>query len=130
MYIFASPGLAPCRRRPLSSNVRHHKTHPWQGPADMPSGSCGKLQASDAIHHSYCAMETTLDTLQAEVMKLSAVDRSRLLDALLDRVDQDEEVENEWERVADRRDAELDSGAVVAVDGPEVLERLKARFPG
>ena len=24
-YIFASPGLASCRRRPLSSNVRHQK---------------------------------------------------------------------------------------------------------
>ena len=96
----------------------------------MPSGSCGKLRASDAVRHSDCTMETTLDALQAEVMKLSAADRSHLLDALLDRVDQDEEVENEWERVADRRDAELDSGAVVAVDGPAVLARLKAKFPG
>ena len=26
-YIFASPGLASCRRRPLSSNVRPHKLH-------------------------------------------------------------------------------------------------------
>jgi Putative addiction module component len=75
-------------------------------------------------------METTLDTLQAEVMKLSAADRSRLLDALLDRVDQDDEVEKQWELVADQRDAELDSGAVVAVDGPAVLESLKAKFPG
>ena len=24
-YIFTGPGLASCRRRPLSSNVRHHK---------------------------------------------------------------------------------------------------------
>ena len=95
----------------------------------LPS-SCGKLRASDAIHHSYRTMETTLDTLQAEVMKLSAADRARLLDALLDRVDQDEEVEKEWERVADRRDAELDSGAVVALDGPAVLAGLKAKFPG
>jgi Putative addiction module component len=75
-------------------------------------------------------METTLDTLQAEVMKLSAADRSRLLDALLDRVDQDEEVEKQWEQVADQRDAELDSGAVAAVDGTAVLARLKAKFPG
>jgi hypothetical protein len=104
--------------------------HPWRVTVGIPSGSCGKLRTSDAIHHSYRTMETTLDALQAEVMKLSAADRSRLLDALLDRVDQDEEVEKEWEKVADRRDAELDSGAVVAVDGPAVLERLKAKFPG
>jgi len=28
-YIFASPGLASCRCRPLSSNVRQHKRSPW-----------------------------------------------------------------------------------------------------
>jgi len=34
-YIFASPGLMACRRRPLSSNVRLHKTH--RTPASWPS---------------------------------------------------------------------------------------------
>jgi hypothetical protein len=29
-YIFASPGLASCRWRPLSSNVRQHKRVPWR----------------------------------------------------------------------------------------------------
>jgi hypothetical protein len=29
-YIFASPGLASCRWRPLSSNVRQHKRCPWR----------------------------------------------------------------------------------------------------
>ena len=75
-------------------------------------------------------METTLDTLQAAVMKLSATDRSRLFDALLDKVDQDDEVEREWEAVADRRDTELESGAVIALDGSAVLARLKAKYPG
>ena len=75
-------------------------------------------------------MELTLDALQAEVMKLSSADRSRLLDALLERVDEDEEVERAWEHLADQRDAELDSGAVQAVDGPTVVARLRSRFPG
>ena len=35
-YIFASPGLASCRRRPLSSNVRPHKNHLWR-PRDRKS---------------------------------------------------------------------------------------------
>ena len=30
-YIFASPGLASCRRRPLSSNVRRQRTHAPRG---------------------------------------------------------------------------------------------------
>ena len=29
-YIFASPGLASCRRRPLSSNVRPHMEALWR----------------------------------------------------------------------------------------------------
>jgi hypothetical protein len=73
-------------------------------------------------------MELTLDTLQAEVLKLSAADRARLLDALLDSIDEDEEVEREWERIADERDAELESGAVQPVDGPTVLARLRAKY--
>ncbi len=75
-------------------------------------------------------MELTLEVLQTEVMKLSAEDRSRLLDTLLDSMDQDEDTEHEWEQLADRRDAELDSGAVEAVDGATVLARLRAKFPG
>ena len=75
-------------------------------------------------------MEMTLDSLQAEVLKLSAADRTRLLDVLLDSIDEDEEVEREWEQIADERDAELDSGAVSPVDGPAVLARLRAKHLG
>jgi putative addiction module component (TIGR02574 family) len=75
-------------------------------------------------------MELTLEVLQTEVMKLSAADRARLLDTLLDSMDQDKDTEREWEELADRRDAELESGAVEAVDGPTVLARLRAQFPG
>jgi len=73
-------------------------------------------------------MEVTLDTLQAEVLKLSAADRAKLLDVLLDSIDEDEEVEREWERIADERDADLESGAVLPVDGDAVLTRLRAKY--
>jgi hypothetical protein len=73
-------------------------------------------------------MEASLDTLQAEVLKLSAADKARLLDALLDGIDQDEEVEREWERIAGERDAEIESGAVSSVDGGAVLARLRANY--
>jgi Putative addiction module component len=75
-------------------------------------------------------MELTLDALQAEVLKLTPVDRAKLLDILLDSIDEDEEVEREWEQVADERDTELDSGMVSAVDGPTVLARLRTKYPG
>lgn len=73
-------------------------------------------------------MEATLDTLQAEVLKLSAVDRTKLLDVLLDSIDEDEDIEREWEQIADERDTELESGAVSAVDGAAVLARLRAKY--
>jgi len=63
-------------------------------------------------------------------MKLSSAYRVRVLDALLECVDQDDEIERAWEQVADQRDGELESGAAVAVDGPTVVARLRARFPG
>ena len=75
-------------------------------------------------------MELTLEALQAEVLKLSAADQARLLDLLLDSMDEDEAIEREWEQIADQRDAELESGAVAPVDGPTVLARLRARYGG
>ena len=33
LYIFTGPGLASCRCRPLSSNVRHHNPRPVASPA-------------------------------------------------------------------------------------------------
>ena len=73
-------------------------------------------------------MELTLDALQAEVLKLSPTDRAQLLDVLLDSMDEDQEVERAWEQIADERDAELESGAVLPVDGPTVLARLRAQY--
>ena len=75
-------------------------------------------------------MDLTFDTLQAEMLKLPAPDRARLLDILLDTIDHEEEVEHEWEKIADHQDAELDAGAVLPMDGSAVLARLRARFPG
>lgn len=75
-------------------------------------------------------MDLTVATLQAEVLKLSASDRAKLLDLLLDSIDQDEEVEREWQLLADERDAELDAGAAVAIPGPPMLARLRAKHFG
>ena len=43
-------------------------------------------------------------------------------------MDEDQEVERAWEQIADERDAELESGAVLPVDGPTVLARLRAQY--
>ena len=111
-----------------SSNVRRRQNRPGSRSGAEPIPGCGKLRTSEATWVGGANMELTLDALQAEVLKLPAADRVRLLDVLLDSIDEDEEVEREWERVADERDAELESGAVSAVDGPTVLARLRAKY--
>ena len=74
------------------------------------------------------AVNTTLELLEAEVLKLSALERSRLLERLIASLDTEPEVEAAWEKEADRREAELDAGSVIAVAGDEAIARLRARL--
>ena len=73
-------------------------------------------------------MTTTVEALEAEVLKLAPSERSRLLERLIVSLDEDAEVEEAWAKEADRRQAELDSGAVKAVSGDQMMERLRARL--
>jgi putative addiction module component (TIGR02574 family) len=75
-------------------------------------------------------MSLSLEMLEAEALRLSAAERSRLLDRLIASLDADAEVEAEWDAVADSREAEPDSGASKAIPFEEVIARLEARFPG
>ncbi len=73
-------------------------------------------------------MSTSLEVLEAEVLQLAPADRSHLLEKLIASLDLDLEVEEAWAREADRREAELESGLVVAVPGEEAIARLRARL--
>lgn len=73
-------------------------------------------------------MNTSLEALEAEALKLSPADRSRLLERLIASLDSDPEVEEAWALEADRREAELESGTVAAVPGHEAIARLRARL--
>ena len=73
-------------------------------------------------------MFTTLEILEAEVLRLSAADRSRLLDRLIASLDADKEFDEAWDRDAARRDAEIEDGTSIAVPGKEVVERLRAQI--
>ncbi len=73
-------------------------------------------------------MTTTIETLEAEVLKLAPSERSRLLERLIISLDEDAEVEEAWAKEADRRQTELDSGVVTAVPGDQMMERLRARL--
>ena len=74
-------------------------------------------------------MSTNLEVLEAEVLQLTPFERSHLLERLIASLDSDPEVEEAWEREADRREAELESGSILAVSGEEAIDRLRARLP-
>ena len=73
-------------------------------------------------------MSSTLEILEAEALKLPPADRSHLLERLIASLDSDPEVEDAWEREADRREAALESGSVAEVSGPEAIARLRAKL--
>jgi Putative addiction module component len=73
-------------------------------------------------------MSTDLERLEAEVLKLAPAERSRLLERLIASLEADPEVEAAWEREADRREAELETGGATEVAGSEAMARLQARL--
>ena len=75
-------------------------------------------------------MQTTLETLQAEVLRLSPADRAKLLDRLIVSLDVDPDAETAWDELADRREQELQTGAAKAISVEVAVARLEARFPG
>jgi putative addiction module component (TIGR02574 family) len=75
-------------------------------------------------------MSIALETLQAEVLRLSPADRAKLLDRLIASLDMDASVEEAWDKLADQRERDVSTGAVAAVPIEIVVARLEARFPG
>jgi hypothetical protein len=71
-----------------------------------------------------------LEVLEAQALKLSAADRSRLLERLLASLDVDPDIEAAWDEVADAREAQLEAAQVTAVPLDEAIARLETRFPG
>ena len=73
-------------------------------------------------------MSTTLEALEVEVLRLTPEDRSRLLDRLIESLDDEKVLDEAWDREAARRDAEIDDGTSVPVDGKEAAARLRAQI--
>lgn len=69
-------------------------------------------------------MPTTLEALEFEVLRLTHEDRSRLVKSLDDGAAPDAA----WDKEAAFRDAEIEEGTAVAVDGKEVVARLRAQI--
>mgnify|MGYP003403231312 CR=1 FL=1 len=73
-------------------------------------------------------MTATVEVVEAEALQLPAADRARLVERLIASLDMDPDVEEAWAAEVKRRNAELESGAVPLIHGPEDLAELKAQF--
>jgi putative addiction module component (TIGR02574 family) len=70
----------------------------------------------------------TVETLEAAALHLPPADRARLVERLIATLDIDPEIEEAWAAEVERRQAEIESGAVSLLPGPETLAKLKAEF--
>lgn len=73
-------------------------------------------------------MHVELEVLEAQVLKLSPENRGRLLDRLIVSLDEDRERDQAWDALAAQRDAEIESGKVAEIQGPDALARLRAKY--
>jgi hypothetical protein len=73
-------------------------------------------------------MHTELETIEAQILRLSGSDRARLLDRLILSLDEDKTRDAAWDTLAAERDAEIESGRVAELDGPSVVAGLRAKY--
>ncbi len=73
-------------------------------------------------------MSISVEALEAEALNLSAGERARLVERLIASLDADPEVEEALAAEIERRQAQIDSGEISLIPGPETLAKLKAEF--
>ena len=73
-------------------------------------------------------MTPTVETVEAEALQLTPAERALLVERLIASLDADPEVEAAWAAEVERRHAEIESGAVTLLSGPETLAQLKSEF--
>jgi putative addiction module component (TIGR02574 family) len=71
-------------------------------------------------------METELEKLEAEALKLTPGERAALAQRLLASLEEDVEIEQAWAAEVERRVAEVESGAVKLIPIAEALARVRA----
>lgn len=70
-------------------------------------------------------MSNTVDLLEIEVLKLGALERTRILESLIASLDDSSAIETDWLAEAQRREA---AGDEHMLDGASVLQELRARY--
>lgn len=70
-----------------------------------------------------------VDKILQDVLALPREDRARLMDALADSLEPDEESETAWAAEVERRMKDVDEGRSRLIPHEEVFAELRARFP-
>jgi len=73
-------------------------------------------------------MSLTIESLEAEALRLSAAERARLVERLIASLDADPQVEEAWASEVERRQAEIESNVASLLPGAETLAKLRADF--
>ena len=71
-------------------------------------------------------METELQKLEAEALKLTADERANLAQRLLASLEEDAEIDEAWAVEVERRIAEIESGAVPLIPIADALAQVRA----
>lgn len=71
-------------------------------------------------------METQLEALEAEALKLTSAERAALAQFLLASLDEDGDIEQAWAVEVERRIAEVESGAVQVIPIADALAQVRA----
>jgi len=73
-------------------------------------------------------METQLEMLESEALKLTPSERAALAQRLLASLEEDSEIEEAWAAEIERRIAEVESGAVQVVPIAEALAQVRVKL--
>ena len=71
-------------------------------------------------------MQTQLEILETEALRLTPSERAALAQRLLASLDEDAEIEEAWAAEVERRIADVESGAVQVIPIAEALARVRA----
>ena len=74
-------------------------------------------------------MDTELEKVEAEALKLRPGERAALAQRLLASLEEDKEIEEAWAQEVERRIAEVESGAVQLIPIEEALARVQRASP-
>ena len=74
------------------------------------------------------AVSSTVEALAAEALQLSATERGRMIERLIASLDVDPSVDDAWAAEVERRNAQIERGAISLIHGPEALAKLKTKF--